>query len=517
MRFGLRARILLALGGVVAAGGAVWYVVFSGLFEVNARDSALHQATLMARAVALAAGDVDWSDDRARRQTLASLRQRAGVALVAAVRKDGRPWSDEERAALAEFVHDGRTLRELVSGRRATARFVRHGRTEYVLAAAPVGASAEGKAANVLLVAVPASPWLDRTEFMRRGVLLFGGLVLLLLFAAGSIVLTRVVIHPIERLMRRMEQLRLGEDVPARSAHPGARQRGDELVQLGLVFEDLAARVKRYQADTELAIARLTEMNERLKSAHEQLVRSEKLASVGVLTAGIAHEIGNPISIIVGYLEMLDDENLSRDERRQYVEHIRTAVQRVHRIVRDLLDFSRGAGRDDDRPPRADVRTVVEHTIKLLRPQKRFRHVGVELQIDAATPLRAAIHDNALEQILVNLLINAADAMDGQGRVSVAARLDGDAILLEVSDEGPGIPPTELRKIFDPFYTTKRPGHGTGLGLFMVHQIVETYGGQIRVDSTLGRGTTFHLRLPRAEDSRVTSGYDGLGEGLLSA
>ncbi len=236
-------------------------------------------------------------------------------------------------------------------------------------------------------------------------------------------------------------------------------------------------------------------MREDLKGTQATLLRAEKLASVGQLAAGIAHEIGNPIGIILGLADLLKDGAVRAEESRQFAAQIREAAGRVDAIIRDLLQFARPVR---DEQARADVREVLQATVQLLRPQKRFKEVEVRMDLDEG-PLWAEIRASQLQQVLVNLLLNAADAMKGRGRVTVRAWRHEREVFLEVEDEGTGIPPSERERVFDPFYTTKAPGEGTGLGLPICAQIVEVYGGDISVDRAReGRGACFRVRLWQA-------------------
>jgi len=273
---------------------------------------------------------------------------------------------------------------------------------------------------------------------------------------------------------------------------------GAAAADLDSLPRDIAALVRAEQeahrrADR-LAIE-LRRIREDLKGAQATLLRAEKLASVGQMAAGIAHEIGNPIGIIVGLADVMKSGPTSPEESRKFAAQIHEAAERVDRIIRDLLQFARP---QKDEEARADVRDVLESTIQLLRPQKRFKDVEVQREV-AEGPLVAEIRSSQLQQVLVNLLLNAADAMNGRGRVTVRVyRRDRD-VILEVEDQGPGVPPQDRDRIFDPFYTTKPPGEGTGLGLPICAQIVEVYGGEITVDrARQGPGACFRVRLWQA-------------------
>jgi C4-dicarboxylate-specific signal transduction histidine kinase len=243
-------------------------------------------------------------------------------------------------------------------------------------------------------------------------------------------------------------------------------------------------------------VAELTRANDALAGARESLARSEKLATVGRLAAGLAHEIGNPLGAITGYVAVARsrlppgaDADLA-----DALERIDAAAARIDLTVRDLLDFAR---------PSAvavvpiDLGAALDATLRLARVQPRFRQV--ELAVDLPPDLPAVLADeHHLAQVLLNLLLNAGDAMDGSGRVAVGARADGGRVLVEIADEGPGIQADDLPRIFDPFFTTKAPGAGSGLGLAICHRIMETFGGEITASSSASGGAVFRLALRAA-------------------
>lgn len=232
-----------------------------------------------------------------------------------------------------------------------------------------------------------------------------------------------------------------------------------------------------------------------LKGAQSRLIRAEKLASVGELSAGIAHEIGNPMGIALGMSEILKDGLSTREEERRFAGEIHGAILRVHGILRDLLNFARPAKEEG---AEADVRVCIDATLKLVRPHKAFGGITTDLQCGDG-PLVAEIRPSQLQQVLLNLFMNAADAMGGKGRLAVRARVAERWVVVDVEDEGPGIPEDVLPRIFDPFFSTKPPGEGTGLGLAICAQIVGVYGGEITAAAGPRRGAIFTIRLWKAE------------------
>jgi PAS domain S-box-containing protein len=224
-----------------------------------------------------------------------------------------------------------------------------------------------------------------------------------------------------------------------------------------------------------------------------QLVQSEKMAAIGQLAAGIAHELRNPLAIVMNALydlrarldgsdaEIGEDLRIAEDE-----------IGRAQAIIKNLLEFSRESAADLER---LDINDLVRRTLQLL--EKYLESSGVAVSAELGDVPTCVANDNALRQILLNLVTNAVQAMPRGGRLVVRTERHGaDRVRLEVQDDGVGIPQAHLKDIFNPFFTTKAPGQGTGLGLFVVHAILQRYGGDVRVASELGAGTTFTIELP---------------------
>jgi two-component system NtrC family sensor kinase len=240
------------------------------------------------------------------------------------------------------------------------------------------------------------------------------------------------------------------------------------------------------------------------KRAQERAAQAQKLAALGQLSAGVMHEINNPLATIGACAEsmalQLQEGELSEALREAFAEYCQIIDHEVHRgkrIVDGLLDF--GRPKVETKHP-VSVPEVVEHTLFLLKHHSRFRSVQVETTVDGARGIVVRGTREQLVQVVMALLLNAADAMEGRGRVTVRIGRDARDAVIAVEDEGHGIAPAALPKLFEPFYTTKSPGRGTGLGLSICYGIVADHGGRIDVDSTVGQGSTFRVRLPLVEE-----------------
>jgi PAS domain S-box-containing protein len=229
------------------------------------------------------------------------------------------------------------------------------------------------------------------------------------------------------------------------------------------------------------------------KRLESQLIQSEKMAAIGQLAAGIAHELRNPLAIVMNALYDLDQ--IVDSSNREIVEDLRIAEEEIGRaqaIIKNLLEFSRESGAEMER---LDVNDLLTRTVQLM--QKYLQDHGVRVTTSLGPIPLCLANANAMRQILLNLITNAVQAMPGGGELTLRTTLAGDnALRLEVRDSGVGIPAEHLQDIFNPFYTTKAPGQGTGLGLSVVHSILRRYHGEIRVVSEVGVGTAFTIDLP---------------------
>jgi signal transduction histidine kinase len=229
----------------------------------------------------------------------------------------------------------------------------------------------------------------------------------------------------------------------------------------------------------------------------EQLIQSEKLAGIGILASGVAHEINNPLSGIIGMAEIaLEEEDPTKNE--SYLKDILDCAQRISVIVKGLRSYSRAAKNGEQ--GLVDLNEVLEETLKMVRLVSQKTPVEVIKKFQPVEKIQANIGE--IQQVFTNLITNAFQAMDGKGgKLVLSTRLIGDSVEVKVSDDGMGIPQKNLNQIFDPFFTTKKPGEGTGLGLNIVYRIVTQHEGTIDVESKEQIGTTFTIKFPirRAE------------------
>ncbi len=312
-------------------------------------------------------------------------------------------------------------------------------------------------------------------------------------FVTACALLFRAVGRPLARLLSAAGRLERAAELPMLGPPEDA---GGGLSRAAVAFERTAAALEAERARLGQKVAELQRTNQELAGARQQLLRSERLASVGLLAAGVAHEIGNPLGAVTGYAELARQKLAAGRpaDADDFLERIAADARRIDAIVRDLLDLAR--------PERVVLAAVavapaLEDALATARAQERFGEVRVEVALAPnLPPVRADAR--RLSQVLLNVLLNGADAMGRRGTLRVEGRRAGAQVELTVADEGPGIPAADLGRVFDPFFTTKAPGQGTGLGLAVCHGLMEAFGGSISAEAGAGRGALFRLLLQPA-------------------
>ncbi|MGD8494455.1 MAG: ATP-binding protein, partial [Desulfobacterales bacterium] len=312
----------------------------------------------------------------------------------------------------------------------------------------------------------------------------------------------KVYFLPLARLARRAEDYQEDDDMLF-----SVRKEDNELHKLSGSLNSMLRRISADKEKLRSTVNSLEIANLELKKAQEEIIRAEKLASVGRLSAGIAHEIGNPIGIVMGYLELLKQKDTPDSEKEEYIQRTEDEIERINTIIRQLLEISR--------PSKAGLKAVSVHDLiddiaQVLNVQPLMSNIALECILEARNDTVMA-DANQLRQVFLNLIINAADAVSSAGNADKGKLVikseqvdekqeqsDEQKQLLKITfmDNGPGISEENIGNIFDPFYTTKEPGKGTGLGLSVSFMIVQGFGGEMTVHSDKGKGTSLTILLP---------------------
>jgi len=330
-----------------------------------------------------------------------------------------------------------------------------------------------------------------------------------------GVILTRTIARPVGLLVAAMNAARAGR------LDTRVRLRGsDELQQLGDHFNRMLETIATADQENRALVGRLSRFNDELESrvvaatadiaaknlelqrtngqlwhVQKQLGRAERLAALGQMTAAIAHELGTPLNSVLGYTQLLAREVTSR-EGREKLSIIESQVRVMSQAIRNALDQTRTPSLE--RRPVA-VTPLIEDTLALLDPLLRAKGIEVTCTLDAAPPVIAA-DARGLQQIMLNVLTNAIDALDQGGHITVTAEAHGDnggpaGLLLRIADDGEGIAPEDIARVFQPFFTTKSVGRGTGLGLTISQDIARAHDGAVRVHSRPGEGTTVEVTI----------------------
>jgi signal transduction histidine kinase len=300
------------------------------------------------------------------------------------------------------------------------------------------------------------------------------GLVIILVAAIGGDIVSRRITRPLERLSNAVRKIAKGNfDVNV------AIKSRDEIGELSTSFNDMAAELKEREAS--------------LKKAQHALVQSEKMAAVGTLSAGLAHEVKNPLSAVLGYAQLSKRKLADPDALKGYLDTIETETRRCNEIIGNLMQFSR---LEKGEHSQIFVNDVVSKSAAIVDHQLSLGNVHISFELGENIP---AISGNAnqLQQVLMNLMINAQQAIgDGGGKVDIETFVNGKSVMITVLDTGPGIDEDVAAKIFEPFYTTKPAGEGTGLGLSVTYGIIQDHGGEISVERAESGGAKFVIKLP---------------------
>ena len=313
------------------------------------------------------------------------------------------------------------------------------------------------------------------------------------LFFMGYVLFHRTVIGPIRetaRIAGNASGITAVEDVSGSLRWKGDIQR---------IASSLRAMIIKIVEDREKMKALVDELrqsNRELEAAQQGLIRSEKMASVGRLAAGLAHEVGNPLQILMGYVELLQRE-ADPDSRADIHPRMEAELKRIHTIIQRLLEFARPIR---ENVQVCNVNRLVEDVASLVKGRKGFRNIELRMIPDPKLE-PAPTEGEKIRQVLINLIFNAADAIpESGGTIVLRTRRADEQIEIQVEDSGSGIPEEHLEKVFDPFFTTKEPGKGTGLGLAVCLGLVESMGGSIDIQSQDGLGTTVIVTIPMREE-----------------
>ena len=382
--------------------------------------------------------------------------------------------------------------------------------SKYLIAARPLPVR------GAVALVYPLEPVYRTFRNQQKVILGYLAINIVLLIALGGYFIYRSLVRPINELVRLSNAYDEDGDMPY-FIHENVSPFG----QLSVVFNKMLRRIDRDRQLLKEHVNRLEDVNRELVATQEEVIRAEKLASVGRLAAGMAHEIGNPLGVIQGYLSLLRNQDLAPSERHDYADRSTRELERINRLVQQLLDFSR--------MPKGTFSEVSIHELlydflKRIESHHMVEKIDIVADFQAANDVVVADPDQ-MQQVFLNCFLNSVDALaeDGVKEKKISLRTDNlclekkgrgnQYVMISIIDSGAGIADHEIDKLFDPFFTTKEPGKGTGLGLSVVYAIIQGHGGSVTIQSKKNRGTTVSIRLPVIPKDCNQSQKNGVSNG----
>lgn len=500
-RLGLRSQLLLSLGLLSVVAFVPLYFALAGLTRVTLERTRDDAARALARAVAGRLGDHVDDPTRLRDVASASLDTVSRDGVVALRVAMGGPAA----SAPLELGHPA-TLEVL------RAHPVAFGERTFRGHAAGLGPFVATEVATpraVVQVALRVGDDASRAAPLLRLLAFYTAGFAVILLTLSYTLLTRLIVRPVgalavatARVAERRERAEGDDPYPSLRLLGPATAGAKEVAELGEAIAATTGLLVERERSLAAKVRQLEAARADLLAARDAIVRSERLASVGRLAAGLAHEVGNPLAALLGLEDVLLLGELDA-ESRDLVQRMKRETERMHAVMRDLLEFARaGEEPTSARDASCAIADVAGEVVALLAPQKALRDLELSLAVEPALPA-VRLAGTRLQQVLVNLVLNAADAIGEGGGSSIVLRAERAGlhrVRVAVEDDGPGIPAAIRETLFEPFVTTKEPGKGTGLGLAVCRGIVDGAHGTLTVGTgPSGRGTVFTIELPTVD------------------
>ena len=491
----MKIRLTVILFFLLAAGMVLINIVFMFLWKHDLLETELEKAhTVLALVVPQAASGVENKDIAAMFQKTFPQDSRGGVVLQQRGQQALFPAHFSLSSPLIQFLSGNRApAREVVRVNGVFAGGAVNARQAMFVVRGFQDANGDQVSAALALSLVPLYGKLWKVE---KTVLVYIVINLLLLTVIGFYRFTQVAVKPIDRLVSLADQYQDDEQLMF-----VADNSGNEYSRLATSLNAMLGRIKQDRLVLQDHVDQLDRANRMLKKNQQEMIRTEKLASVGRMAAGLAHEIGNPLGVIQGYLGLLGQEKSSvSDEERDYIKRAEDELLRVNSLIRQMLDFARVSKGE---PGNFSLHDLLSSVVGMVQVQPAFKSIQIHCLFEAQEDTVFADQDQ-LRQVFVNCLINSADAVSASsrkdnGKVTVSTRLaTGRNIHVRISDNGTGIAAKDQPVVFDPFFTTKEPGKGTGLGLSVSYAIIKGVKGSMTIDNNEPEGAVVEICLPLA-------------------
>ncbi len=474
----MRWGVLANLAVILAVSGMLLFIIFCASLERAAVDARAHQAVMLTEIIQNQILSADTSE-RMWEGVKELCRTRAGIGIVLYDSKGDMMGGcglgkDLERPNLSQT---GRKVRVekwptgLIQGMSVIVD--------------STGEFPYGVRAVRGLMEIPPSVFAPAWKFFAAYLFLTQGA----LFFLGYLLFHRTIIGPIREVTGLAGKAAGVADFPD-SAY-ASEFKGD-IQRIATSLRAIMVKILDDREKMEALIAQLQAANRDLEVAQQGMIRSEKLAGLGRLSAGLAHEIGNPLQIIMGYVELLQ-RSPDPSSRGEILDRMDSELKRIHDILQRLLEFARPIRKVIGH---CDINALVQECGSLLKGRKGFRNLQFEYDLTADLPI-IETEPEKIRQTLVNLIFNASDAIpEAGGKIVLRTRKADDMLKIQVEDTGSGIPDADMKRVFDPFFTTKDPGKGTGLGLAVCLGLIESLEGTINIDSVEGEGTMVTVAIP---------------------
>ncbi len=405
---------------------------------------------------------------------------KAGI-ITASTREELRGKSIEDA-----MQHREANLHEVLNGRTAYAiEEMEHAGVKVIDMSIPIRRNGEIVGALHYVEPYVKLDRLIRDSFLQHS--LFALVLIISLSLSVNYLIKIMVTKPLSDMSDAMDRIRRKgpiKDVPVSS--------NDEIGHLVQSFNEMSRSLKKREEEIHDHTVKLEEMvtvrTRKLEESHSHLLQSQKLASLGIIASGVAHEINNPLGGMFNCVQMLEQMGGDEEFRERYLELLKDGLSRIERTVGKLLWMSR---KKERAPQLVEIRNILRNVHAFMDYMLKKKNIVYEENIEDSTAIIVDPHD--LQQIFINLMINAVHSMEDGGTLSVQAFKNNGQVVIEVTDTGEGIEDENIDEIFDPFYTTKQAGEGTGLGLWLTQETVENYNGEISVQSKKGEGTTFSI------------------------
>jgi signal transduction histidine kinase len=366
--------------------------------------------------------------------------------------------------------------------------------SRYVVLAKPVLMSSSYPSATGILLDL--EPFYRDIFQKQKLILMYMLFNVMVLTVVGLFRMIKFIVKPLENLVQMTQNYRVEE-----SSDFAVKNDGHEFRKLAFSLNSMVKRIENDREKLRKTVQSLSDANNKLKSTRKEIIMAEKMAAVGILSAGMAHEIGNPLGVIHGYLELLNDDNLVSEERKVFITNAIAEVGRVDHLIRRLLDF---AGQAEEEEAIIDLEKLLDQVESMFLVHNKAKNIRYSriMKCDGSLFVRG---EKSLIQVLLNCFLNAVDAVELKGDNFEKTILlfcekkfeDGaEVIKILIEDNGVGIEDGKLSLVFNPFFTTKKHGKGTGLGLSVSYSLIDALGGKIWIESRIGIGTTVHLVLP---------------------